>query len=181
MGRTQGQRDFQDELTYHRREWMVQRVGWIVMALLILAALVGAFGSGPLSSVTIGHAPQATLEYERFARYATSTGLRITPALARTTADRVEPLSVEIDRSFLDDYSIVSIVPEPRSVRAAAGRYILEFELDEARPAPSADGTPDDLPRQAITIHLRPQAIGSRAGTWRIGAETLHVDQFVYP
>ena len=38
------------DLDFQRREWAVQRVGWGAMALVILAALLGLFGSsGPLS------------------------------------------------------------------------------------------------------------------------------------
>jgi hypothetical protein len=42
-----------EDLNFQRREWKIQRAGWVTMALVIIAALLGVFGAGPLSSATI--------------------------------------------------------------------------------------------------------------------------------
>lgn len=44
------------DLNFQRREWVVQRVGWVVMAVLLVAALLGLFGPGPLSKSIAGSA-----------------------------------------------------------------------------------------------------------------------------
>lgn len=163
MSRRQARRDFQDELSYHRRQWQVQRTGWALMALMILLALAGVFGSGPASHVRIGEPPEATISYERFARYATSTRLSI----VAPRASPAEPLRLQIDTSFLEGYSIESITPRPHSMRAGSGRHLFEFELDD--------------PQATITLRLRPDRLGSSVGTFRIGATALPVSQFVYP
>lgn len=41
-----------EDLDFQRKEWRVQRIAWTCMAVLILAAALGAAGSGPLSSRT---------------------------------------------------------------------------------------------------------------------------------
>ena len=40
----------EQDMGFQRTEWVVQRAGWVGMALLILAALVGLLGRGPLSA-----------------------------------------------------------------------------------------------------------------------------------
>jgi hypothetical protein len=42
-----GDLEIQEDLPFQRREWLVERVAWGVMALLIVAALLGLFGTGP--------------------------------------------------------------------------------------------------------------------------------------
>ena len=59
--------------------WALQRIGWAVMALVVLVGLVGLFGTGPLSRATAGEeeAPLFVEEYERFARFMLPTTLRV--------------------------------------------------------------------------------------------------------
>ena len=59
-----------EDMRLVRRSWVVQRIGWGVMAALLLAALLGLFGTGPLSRAT-ATAPggAVTLDYDRFGRY----------------------------------------------------------------------------------------------------------------
>jgi len=39
------------DIAYQQREWRVQRIGWVAMALIVVAALLGASGSaGPLAT-----------------------------------------------------------------------------------------------------------------------------------
>lgn len=65
-----GQRvaDFGQNLEYQHREWAVQH-GWVVIAVLILAALAGLAGDGPLSHASIRSADGTLIAgYERIAR-----------------------------------------------------------------------------------------------------------------
>ena len=43
-----GDLDIAQDIRSLNRAWKVQRAGWIVIALLLLAALAGLFGSGPV-------------------------------------------------------------------------------------------------------------------------------------
>jgi hypothetical protein len=64
-----GDLEIPEDLPFQRREWVAERVAWAVMALLIAGALLGFFGTGPLSRTTAGdEAGPLWLEYERFAR-----------------------------------------------------------------------------------------------------------------
>jgi hypothetical protein len=61
-----------------RRHWIAERVGWTVITLVILAALLGLFGSGWLSEASVGTPEGALrLEYSRFGRFLAPTTLRL--------------------------------------------------------------------------------------------------------
>lgn len=132
------------------------------MLAFIIAAVLGVFGEGPVSNRTIGDARSATLEYERFIRYASSTLLELTiPAAASG------PIAVEVNESFLGDFEITSIAPTPTSARLVGERYRFEFDL-EAAPA-------------TIAIRLKPEKIGSKHGSFVVAGTQLDFAQFVYP
>src|SRR4029453_17543698 len=46
-----------ENITFAHRQWVVQRVAWVGIAALLVLALLGAFGKGPLSHATAGAGP----------------------------------------------------------------------------------------------------------------------------
>jgi len=72
MARTKKVGDLQinEDMEFQRRSWIVQRVGWLVFALVILLAALGLFGDGILSDAKAGQEEGALwLEYPRFKRF----------------------------------------------------------------------------------------------------------------
>ena len=49
-----GDLELDQDLIFERRTWTVERVAWVIMALVGLAALAGLLGPGPLSETTSG-------------------------------------------------------------------------------------------------------------------------------
>ena len=43
-----------EDMRHQRLEWAVERVGWAAVALVLVAALAGLLGHGPLSRATAG-------------------------------------------------------------------------------------------------------------------------------
>jgi hypothetical protein len=74
-----GDLELNQDLRFQRRMWAVQRIGWAVMALVVLAGLLGLFGPGPLSSATAGkeEGPLLVEGYERFVRFRIPTTLQV--------------------------------------------------------------------------------------------------------
>jgi hypothetical protein len=153
---------FQSELEYHRREWAVQRIGWILMAIVLAAAVAGVFGGGPLSR-TSAPAGAHRVEYERFARYGARTEIVVN--VAKESADG-QAATVAIGHSFLDDYRVEAVTPEPRATMDA-GEHV-SFTFDATSGA-------------RIIFRLEPDAMGRHSGEVRIGSDSVHVSQFVYP
>ncbi|HEU4345558.1 MAG TPA: hypothetical protein VFU31_28750, partial [Candidatus Binatia bacterium] len=50
--------EIEEDLRFQERAWVVQRVGWGVMLLVIVATAAGMFGEGALSSATVGDGKQ---------------------------------------------------------------------------------------------------------------------------
>jgi hypothetical protein len=155
-----GQIQIEQDLNFQRREWKIQRVGWIAMALVIIAALLGAFGTGPLSSATI-ETEGLRLEHERFCRLERATELRFT--IGGTGA----PVLLLIGSGYLNRVMIERITPEPAKVEAVSDGVVFEFFL--RGPA-------------TVTFHLTPKKFGLASGKARLGqAAPITFTQFIYP
>jgi hypothetical protein len=160
--------EIDQDLDFQQKEWRLQRIGWVVMALLIVAALLGLTGSGLLARATVGDAGSPLqLEYSRFARLDAPTSLDLEIAGEAVTADQVE---LWVERAYLHEIQIEQIVPEPAEVRSAGERLIYVVDVDE--------------PGQAVTItlNLRHMAFGPKSG--QVGLDdhaALDFGQFVFP
>ena len=68
--------DFDQVMRHHYAAWRAERVAWCVMALVLLATLLGAFGDGPLSDARVGSPRTFTVEYDRLLRSSSPALLR---------------------------------------------------------------------------------------------------------
>lgn len=112
--------------SFHRRAWVVQRIGWALMALVLVAAVLGLLGSGPLSEATADVPGVMRVEYPRFAQSQTPGRLTVHLEPGAVTAPSV---SLGIDRQYLERWKIESVVPPPRRVHQADERLVYEFEV----------------------------------------------------
>ncbi|HEX2280908.1 MAG TPA: hypothetical protein VHG52_04005, partial [Thermomicrobiales bacterium] len=77
------------DLRFQRREWTIQRGGWLAMVAIIGAALIGLLGAGPLSSATAESGP-LQLQYTRFERRHAPTALELSVARGAANQDQVD-------------------------------------------------------------------------------------------
>jgi hypothetical protein len=156
----------QEDLHFQRRNWLIQRVSWVVIALVLAASLLGAFGRGPLSSAA-ATSTGATIhaEYDRIARFAarTSIGLSVTsPGTGGTVV-------VRVSRHFLENVEIQGILPQPERVYAGERDVAYEFAIGDDR-------------RARVVFTLLPRAIGSQEVSVSVeGGEGIRFRQFVLP
>jgi hypothetical protein len=156
--------DFEDEERYHRRKWVVQRIGWTAMLLLIVVASLGFLGgAGPFTRVEAGNSPNLKISYERFLRYAATSAIDVSVDAAGSRS-----FTLEINDSYLQHFDLESILPEPRLMDAAQGRLIMTFE---------ATSTPT-----TITLRMKPEQMGGQSGVFRVSSgDEITIEQFVYP
>ena len=85
MAKTVQGLQIEEDRAHQRREWRIERVGWVLMAGLLLAGLLGLLGDGPLSRATAGSAGALSVEYDRLQRAAAPYEYRfeVDPSLAR--------------------------------------------------------------------------------------------------
>jgi hypothetical protein len=155
---------FPEDMAQQCREWRTERIGWVIMALLVLAALLGLFARGPLSESTIASSDGALrVDYERFGHKTARTQFVIT--LARAPQDT----RIRLSPSFLQTYDIEVLYPVP--LRSASGAAGLELVF-----APSATGD--------LTVHVagRPNRFGM-ASLWVEASNQNRASftQLIYP
>lgn len=160
--------EIDQDVAFAQRSWRVQRAGWVGLGVVLVLALAGLLGGGPLSRREARLPGLLRVEYQRFARYEAPQTLtvRLEPA-----ATRGPEVRLWVDRRYLDDAQVATITPPPSRVEAAGDRLVHVFPV--ARPG-------DPL---TIRFALQSEQIGPIAG--RVGLEgaaaVAPFRQFVYP
>ena len=126
--------DIDEDFKFQQREWLFQKVGWVVIWLLLVAALLGVFGKGPLSEAQVNDPTGVlTVNYTRLERYRSPTTMEVIVGPDQASGGK---FAITLDRQFVDRIDIERIDPEPDSVKSEMSRIAYEFELeDPAQPA----------------------------------------------
>ena len=163
-----GDLEIGQDLSFQKLQWRIERIGWAVMAAMLLAAVLGLLGPGPLSSARAGEAGSALwCEYNRLERYDSSNRMlvHIGPDAARGSMTRLA-----LNREFIEGIELRHIDPEPEKIEVTADRFVYVFN------------TPDPAQMATVAFHFEPNTYGKipvRVGL--DGADELHFWQFYYP
>lgn len=140
------------------------------MVVIVVAAVLGLLGSGPLSHASVRTAGLA-LDFQRLSRYQTSETLAFR---LDQTAVRAPEVRLWIDRTYLDRVRIESVLPAPVRVEGGPDRLIFVFAVAEpGRPL-------------AVTLILQPERMGPARGRAGLEGPTAAAGgvgfrQFVFP
>lgn len=108
------------------REWWAYRIGWFLMALILLAGLFGIWGQGGISRVD-ATSPEGNMKvsYERFLRNdaATTVDVMFPPGMAEQGTIRLS-----INQDYINSHTVDAITPEPESVTVHEEDIVYEFE-----------------------------------------------------
>ena len=119
-------------LAHQRHEWIVERIGWALMALAVVAALLGYLGQGPLTSRSTA-SPDGSLAVEYYAveRYQAPAELRFQVRAPQSDSNTPGPETVEllIGRSFTDETTPDEIAPKPLSIEARGKHLVHTFRV----------------------------------------------------
>lgn len=160
------EQDTRDPARQHRAV-VVQRVAWVVLALIVLGALLGLFGPGPLSRVTQSDpSGQVALQYERFARYYGDTSVELQ---VRHDPHRPGTASVWISSDYLTLVQVQQVRPEPATWTGVGDRVLLTFPVRG----------PDPI---TVVLRTRPDQVGVLSGSVGApGGKPIEFWQLVYP
>jgi hypothetical protein len=159
--------EIEQDITFQRREWAIQRVGWWVLAFFVVAAALGLFGNGPISHARAG-GPGAPLwlEYERFVR--ASAPSRLTLHLGSPAASNVTQ-EIRINRPFFDGIRIERIIPVPMRVVLDTSHSTFVFGPEQLRNG------------GAVILDFQPSSAGLYTGVVASDASSeLRFTQFSY-
>lgn len=159
-----GDLEIAHDVEFQQKSWRVQRVGWIIMTLLIVGALLGVFGGeGLLNAVSAGEQGDAlTLQHRRFERVLNLSHVQIEVNGAQGEA------RVWISHDYLDSVQIDGITPQPEESIGGEGRTTFVFRVDGGN--------------ARITFDVKPQRVGALSGQIGVEGGTIYdLQQFIYP
>jgi hypothetical protein len=158
-----GDIDIAQDLDFQRREWVFQRIGWVILFLIALFALLGGCGRGLLARATTQTPDRAlVLRYDRLARHQAPSKLEL-----RLQAAAGDTVSVWLNQPFVDGVKVEQILPEPESVVSGDGRITWRFVV-AANPE--------------ITFLISPDKFFRRQGELGLNeGPSLRFSQFVFP
>lgn len=141
-----------------------QRVGWLLLLLMILAAAAGAFGDGPVARASLSASGGVRVDYERIVRRRAPTEIRIVVASAPMPGGS---LALEVDG--LPGAERLVPFPAPQHERATAGGA--RFEIATRGEGPFE-----------IALRNVPRTLGRREFRLVVGlAEPVAIRQLVLP
>lgn len=159
MQRIKTSLELEDDIKLHETGWIIQRAGWIIILLLVIASALGLFGNGLLSKAEITDNTNK-LSFEKRARYEAPMQMTIH---ATSRNNRIE---VRIPQSYFDTVALDKVVPEPQEQTIAKGFAIFTFETE----GPSV-----------IKFYLIPEKTGTVKAQIQVNESDFSISQFIYP
>jgi hypothetical protein len=141
QGHTHTDLEINEDLEYQRRAWRFQRIGWIVIALVLVGGLLGLFGRGPLSrSVATDRGNRLAVEYDRIARYDSPFRLVIqfhpSPQSSQTASpESSQTVRLWIDRQYAKSLKIEEITPEADRAELTGDGVVYIFRVTPSQPS----------------------------------------------
>jgi hypothetical protein len=117
--------ELEEHLDFQQKQWVFQRVAWLIMLAIVVLGLLGLFGSGPLSTTTL-ETSAAQLEYDRFARANDPTELQF-----RLKNAAPGTFMIRLERSLTDHATFETIQPEPATTTLETDWVAYTFDLTE--------------------------------------------------
>ncbi len=160
--------ELEQDPAFQRREWRVQRFGWLIWAGVVAAGLLGLLGPGPLSRREVSSDDgRLRVAYNRFAHHHHPTMLEVTMQPEDETQDE---LRLFLSQPLLDRIDVTRIEPEPMSRELSADGAWYEFRCEPG------------VPSAKVVIHYECDEMGGGDGELQLaGSESVPLDQFVYP
>jgi hypothetical protein len=156
------------DLEFERRTWTIERLGWVVLAMVGLAALIGLLGPGPLSKTIAGEEGGALwLEYSRFGRLKAPLTLRLHLG---PKAGQHGSVRLWLSREYLEGVKVESVTPPPVHVEAGPEQLTYVFAISELTHS------------TAVSLSLKAEQIGRQQGcVGLMNGPTVCFRQFIYP
>ena len=160
--------DIAQDIPHQRRLWLMERIGWALIALILAAACAGLLGPGPLSKATAGQKHSGLwVEYNRYDRYEAPSRVRVHLGAA---ANKERTLRLWVNRKFMERVELKHSIPQPEHSEIGAERVTYVFQVARTN--------------EPLTLGFEFRASTFGAVPVRIGIEGgPHVEfsQFFYP
>lgn len=159
--------EIEQDLQLERRVWVIQRIGWALMAILVAAAVAGFLGPGPLNDGKAADpAGRWHMAYSHRLHFRTAQEISVYVRPEATTSGKVR---FWISQRYMKDQSVNSLTPTPDQVEAGSDRMVFTFNVTPGKQAP-------------LYFELEPSAYGPTSGEFGLeGQPGVRIDQLVLP
>ncbi|WP_027613501.1 hypothetical protein [Pseudomonas sp. URIL14HWK12:I6] len=154
-----------EDMAYQLKVWRFERVGWYVLVLVVVLALVGLFSRGLISSREVrSDVGKIRVEYEMFHRNGSTNSMKVSVNATPDTA-----VELELAGQLLEGFSIETLQPEPLRSRSSSQGIRLWLQTD-------LDG------QAKLYITLRGDGLGFyRSQIFSPGTNGIKLVQFIFP
>ncbi|PVY40190.1 hypothetical protein [Pontibacter virosus] len=167
MKKHRGELDIDEDIELESANWKIQRVAWVLMALVVIAALLGFTGDGGIGNFQTLKAGDSAegleVEYERFLRRGAPAEIKVKlkPSASDTLTD------LHLSKEFHEKLEVDKVVPEPSEVYATEKGITYRF---------ASANQPF-----AVTFYLTPNGMGSMPLHFSTSEKKVAITQFIYP
>lgn len=149
-----------------QREWRLERVGWTLIALFVLAGLLGLLGPGPLSwATTRSDGGLVEVEYQRFTHWIADDTVDIHVGSDAVQGDTFE---VTLTGDWVEAADLNGITPEPSEQMSTPQGLVLQIPVQDPADA-------------HVGLSFRATSFGRLHATVTVGSESAQFSQLVWP
>ena len=149
----------EEDLEQHKKGWVIQKIGWAVLYIGLILAMLGVFGSGPVSYKTQS-ANGNSIKYERFLRYEGETEMTF------DVADAKDTITLQIPQQYMEYVQVQSISPLPLGNQTIDGQTTFYFR---------------GVGAATIYCNLMPKKPGSVTSTIVVNKTPFTIAHQIYP
>ncbi len=155
-----------EDLRFQQAMWCVERMGWLLMAALVAAAMAGLLGGPTTRRETRDGSGRVQVAYQHFQRHLDPTAMRV-----KIDTQGQALFELAIAREIAQALEIRSIVPAPIETQAHDGGLLMKFAA-----------SPDNkMPAEIVIVGIpdRPGRVSGGIGLF--GEAPANLDIFIYP
>ncbi|HYF71126.1 MAG TPA: hypothetical protein VD884_23520 [Ohtaekwangia sp.] len=151
--------EIDEDINLHVKGWIIQRVGWFIILILLVCAAIGLFGTGVLSEKTLIK-EGSVITYEQFNRRENETHVEI---VAREVSGNV---LIHLPHGYLQSHDLKKITPEPAEYKSVNGSLLLVFPTEQ---------------QAFITLDIEPKEVGQMNNIITINQLDFGINEFIFP
>ncbi|MBA1204130.1 hypothetical protein G7009_20630 [Pseudomonas capeferrum] len=155
----------EEDMRRQHRAWRFERLGWYGLVLIVVMALAGVFGHGPLSEQSVASVDgRLQVDYQRFSRNGSVENLKI-----RVKGQPSAQVALLLDGPLVREATIETLQPEPLMSQSQGRALLLHLATD-------AEG------EAALYLSLQYEGIGPLRARARVGSTSaVTFTTFIYP
>jgi hypothetical protein len=153
--------EIEEHLDAHKRGFIVQKIGMIMLLVIVALGAIGFFGDGLVSteSVTL---PSCVVEFQKFHRH--EARMKLSISVLRKEEDKI---TVSFPSAYLKSLEIETITPDASNIELRGDRVDYTF-------SGNGFGT-------TINFSIVPRKMGSLKGEIQVNGAPVHLTHFIYP